>query len=124
MAIKERIIRKLDLRRFLESGIDTGLMCDKHILGEHAECHMFVGCLNKGKSVEGYVNGGLVELDKIGNRHEELVKEMERRGFKHQSPIDSYVLFEFAKCGKIDVQKNIEDLKSRCENCRVKMEDK
>ena len=52
------------------------LMCDKHLLGEHVEMHMFVGCLLKGKSIQGYIDKGLVDVSLLTARHGALVKEM------------------------------------------------
>jgi hypothetical protein len=69
--------------------VKTKTMCRQHLLGEHLEMHMFAGCLNKGINIEGYLNG-LVETDKLVERHRELVKEMRKRGYKHNSPILKY----------------------------------
>lgn len=30
-------------------------MCRQHLLGEHVECHMFVGAILKGISLSGYI---------------------------------------------------------------------
>ena len=32
--------------------IKTEKMCNQHLLGEHVEMHMFVGTLNKNKSIQ------------------------------------------------------------------------
>lgn len=71
-------------------------MCRKHLLGEHVELHMFVGTIKKGISIQGYIDNGLVNPRMIKKRHKELVKEMERRGYNHNSPLK-------IKCSKLPV---------------------
>ena len=55
--------------------IDPIMLCNKHLLGEHVELHMFVGTINKGKKLDGYKKNGLVEVHNIRSRHKELVGE-------------------------------------------------
>lgn len=69
--------------------VNPNVLCRKHLLGEHVECHMFLGTIKKGSSLSGYISGGLVEVDKIVKRHRELADEMEARGYKHQSPMSN-----------------------------------
>jgi ribosomal protein L44E len=90
-------------------------MCNKHLLGEHVEMHMFVGTLNKNKSIQGYLDKNLVEIHNIANRHNEIAKEMKRRGMKHNSRLPEY---KKVKLGRVDVKKNKIDLINRCEECR------
>ena len=98
--------------------IDPKLLCRQHLLGEHLEMHMFAGCLREGKSLAGYVRAHLVELDCIQSRHDELAKEMLRRGYKHLSPLKP---FPCHKDGKVDVDSNIKELTERCTECRKRM---
>ena len=97
--------------------IDPRWMCDQHLLGEHVECHMLVGVINKNKSVQGYINNGLVELDKLRERHDELVTELVRRNMNHKSPLPKpeKILAEFGRVNRI---KNAADLMCRCQECR------
>ncbi|MDO8622935.1 MAG: pyrimidine dimer DNA glycosylase/endonuclease V [archaeon] len=95
--------------------VEPKMMCDQHLLGEHVECHMFVGCLNKNKSVKGYVDKGLVEIHNIKPRHEELADEMKKRGMNHQSKLPAYKII---RLGKIDSSKNKVELNKRCKECR------
>ncbi len=91
-------------------------MCNRHLLGEHKEMHQAVGTLNSGKSVRGHVEMGQLEVHNIRKRHDELVKEMKRRGFKHQSPLPNFKIF---KAGYIDKEFNRLDLRNRCQSCKV-----
>ena len=88
-------------------------MCRQHLLGEHVECHMFVGTVRRGKNVQGYLDKGLLEVHNIQNRHDELAGEMLKRGYKHKSPIS----FASKKLGTINSRKNINLLHDRCEKC-------
>jgi len=99
--------------------IDPKLLCRKHLLGEHVEMHMFVGTINKNKSVSGYLEKGLVEIHNIKNRHELLSAEMVKRGYNHKSPLPEFKAWE---AGKVDIQANLIDLAGRCEECRGRIE--
>ena len=97
----------------------TAEMCDKHLLGEHVEMHMFVGTLNKKKSIKGYLNKGLVEVHNIKGRHEEIAKEMKERGFNHKSELPKY---KKTRIGKVSIKNNKLELARRCKVCRKKQE--
>ena len=102
-------------------GVKPSKLCSQHLLGEHVEMHMFVGTLNKGSSVTGYLEKGLVELDKIRDRHDELVVEMKNRGMEHQSPLPEYQLREVVCIKPVDSIANEKELSSRCIACRKRM---
>lgn len=95
--------------------VNVKKMCNQHLLGEHVECHMFVGTLNKGKSIQGYVDKGLVEIHNIKKRHDELACEMEKRGMKHQSKLPEY---KITILGKVNPVQNQIELNRRCIECR------
>ncbi len=91
-------------------------MCRKHLLGEHVEMHMFIGVINKGKSLAGYINTGLVEIDQIIIRHNELVEEMKNRGYNHKSPIN--IDYKLPSLGQVNILSNEKELKHRCKDCK------
>jgi len=99
--------------------VNPELLCDKHLLGEHVEMHMFAGCLRKGTSLKGYLERGLVEIDKILVRHDILAIEMRKRGMKHKSPL-AYV-WQTRVAGYVNIHDSIEELKRRCPDCREKI---
>lgn len=96
--------------------VDPRLMCSQHLLGEHVELHMLVGSLNREKNIEGFLREGLVELRSIRRRHAELVTEMQRRGFRHQSPLPE---FRPRRAGHVDPAANLKELARRCTDCRI-----
>ena len=96
---------------------DPRIMCRQHLLGEHAEIHMFIGTISRGNSVKGYLEKGLLEVHSLYNRHDELVKEMKRRNYRHNSEI-SKKWKEARILGSIDRKKNLKQLISRCSRCR------
>ena len=59
-------------------------MCRKHLLGEHVELHMLLGSLRRGKNIDGFLAGKLVDPRRMFRRHGELVLEMERRGYRRR----------------------------------------
>lgn len=96
-------------------GVSPSKMCRKHLLGEHVEMHMFVGTLLKEKSIQGYIDNQLVVVENIRKRHEELVKEMNRRGMNHKSPLPAFNSFS---AGYIDIKLNEQELHHRCKDCK------
>ena len=66
-------------------------LCRNHLLGEHAELHALWSIIILGKT--GYSHHPETlrwygKLKALYNRHEQLVNEMERRGYIHRSPLD------------------------------------
>ena len=66
-------------------------LCRKHLLGEHCELHALWSILTQGR--KGYANHPETKrwrgkLRALYLRHEELVGEMHRRGYQHNSPLD------------------------------------
>ena len=95
--------------------VDPRTMCRNHLLGEHLECHMFTGVIRRGKNIRGYLDKGLLEVHHIRDRHDELAQEMERRGYKHLSPIE---FIPEKKAGSIDSKRSAADLYGRCRECK------
>ncbi len=67
------------------------ILCRQHLLGEHRELHALWTILTKGKS--GYQQHPetirwVGKLSALYGRHEELVMEMEIRGYHHKTPLD------------------------------------
>ena len=103
--------------------VDTRVLCDQHLLGEHVEHHMFVGTINRGYDIWGYVQNNLVEPMKLQERHDALVKEMERRGMNHKSPlprVNYNVLLKKEREAKVNVDDSLMDLIGRCEICKAR----
>jgi hypothetical protein len=100
--------------------VDPAMLCTQHLLGEHVELHMFVGTIQKGVSIRGYLDKGLLEPNLIRERHSALVQELERRGAKHTSPLPDYSLPEM-EYGFVDAESNYIELSHRCPNCRKRI---
>jgi len=100
----------------------TQIMCKAHLLGEHVEHHMFCGQMKRKRAISGYVNSNCVQPKHIKTRHDELVKEMIRRGYNHNSPVnknpDISYLPQSIQDAKVDVMASTLDLISRCPICR------
>jgi hypothetical protein len=89
-------------------------MCRKHLLGEHVEIHMAVACLQRGMSLHGFLEKGLLQLHSMRCRHDKLVREMLRRGYVHRSPLPAHPR---RRAGRVDLQRNLADLVARCTAC-------
>ena len=99
--------------------IEPKIMCKNHLLGEHAEIHMFVWNITRKRSVNGYITKGLLETHNLYCRHEELAEELTRRGYHHNSPLDAkWRLVEHA--GSIDRKGNLQELVNRCAKCKAR----
>lgn len=104
------------------------VMCRKHLLGEHVECHMFYSVLRKGKvRIDGYIRNNLLEPLSLGSRHTALAKEMSERGYSHRSllPPDWDEIYKNPYVEKhvlhrVDNYVSMVDLFSRCKDCRAK----
>lgn len=96
--------------------IDPRMMCNQHLLGEHKEIHMLAGSLTRGKSIKGYLTRGLLEPQNLYDRHDALVEEMTRRGFKHKSELPSLEYIELPQ-GMVVRLDSVRDLKERCSRC-------
>jgi hypothetical protein len=67
------------------------MLCRKHLLGEHYELHALWTILTKGKKGFSHHPETLRwkgKLKALYLRHEALVREMQRRGYKHKTPLD------------------------------------
>ena len=66
-------------------------LCRLHLLGEHRELHAIWSILTqdkKGYSLHPETIRWRGKLKALYNRHEELAKEMNDRGYNHQSPLN------------------------------------
>jgi hypothetical protein len=71
--------------------LEARLLCDRHLLGEHRELHAIWSILTTGGT--GYAQHPETRrwrgrLAALYARHDEQVAEMDRRGFRHASPLD------------------------------------
>lgn len=81
---------------------------------------MFVTHLNLNKGVEGFLKNGLLEIHKLQFRHDEIVREMERRGYQHKSEL--LPLNNLRVAGSINREENLKILFERCHECRQRQE--
>jgi len=106
--------------------VDPERMCNQHLLGEHNEIHMFIGSLTKKKKLDGFLIKGLLEPNSIKSRHEELLKEMIKRGFNHHSPIvdvpDISYLEDLVNV-TVNPVESYKELLRRCEKCRLRLKE-
>jgi hypothetical protein len=97
--------------------VDPKIMCRNHLLGEHAEIHLFVWNIERKHSVKGYIAKGLLEVHNLYTRLEELAQELTRRGYQHNSKLDAKWK-RAKKAGSINRGKNLGQLVDRCTKCR------
>ena len=103
---------------------DPAAMCDRHLLGEHVECHMLAGTLARRRSIAGFVDKRLLEPDSLVARHEELAREMGARGFRHLSPLEEPELGYLPASARgrvVDREASGAALRARCDACARRM---
>lgn len=102
--------------------VPVSILCRKHLLGEHVECHMMASHLMKKGKIDNMIINNLIEPSTLIKRHDELATEMLKRGYKHRSPIINvsinYLPKEQQKY-KIDADLSLKDLLERCTNCKL-----
>lgn len=106
--------------------VHPSILCQQHLLGEHVECHMFLGHLRKGRRVDGYIENDLLEPLSLNARHNELAEEMVRRQINHSSPLDTsaeiwYLPMDQIK-HKVNRANSLEELLRRCPECKQRFE--
>jgi hypothetical protein len=99
-------------------------LCRNHLLGEHRELHAIWSILTKGKKGYAFHPETLRwkgRLKALYLRHQDLVREMKQRGYKHQSPLDKRLASGEARQTEFvdipEVQRKI--LRKRDCGCRV-----
>lgn len=94
-------------------------MCDRHLLGEHVEIHMLVSSIGMGRNIGGFLERKLVDPSSALRRHEEIVGEMLKRGFRHTSPLRGVERIQHLLVSNpLDAEANLTELLSRCQRCR------
>lgn len=104
--------------------VDPEVMCYKHLLGEHFETHMFYGLIKLKRKLNGFVNNNKLEIKSLKSRHDELAKEMLKRGFKYNSEYKDDLDLSYIDQSLINKEMNtsesLNDLVSRCLECSLR----
>jgi hypothetical protein len=72
--------------------VKPSYLCRNHLLGEHSELHAIWSIIinnKKGYSNHPEVNRWRGKLKALYSRHDLLVKEMTKRNYRHESPLDN-----------------------------------
>jgi len=102
--------------------IPPGLLCDKHLLGEHGEIHKHRHNFVKGHSIAGRISPVVqIEPQSMKKRHDVLSVEMRLRGMNHKSP---YVQPDVSSYPVVYVNQtqSMLDLRERCKDCKKRIE--
>ena len=98
--------------------IDPTTLCRKHLLGEHGEIHKHRHNFEKHHNMAGRLKyPSQIAPALMAERHDALAEEMIRRGYTHKSP---YIQpdVSYLPEAQIDLAYNLQDLHSRCEECK------
>lgn len=98
-------------------------LCDKHLLGEHVEHHMFSATIRDKKSIAGYIEDKLLWPHTLKVRHDTIASEMLARGMKHTS---EYVKYDppfvlYTEFTETDQHNNPREIARRCMDCRERV---
>lgn len=102
--------------------INPECLCRKHLLGEHNEIHKHRHNFEKKHSIKGRLYP-IVQIEpySMSIRHDELAKEMIKRGYNHKSPYTQPSLDYLQPeelYAVVDTDISIEDLSNRCSECK------
>jgi len=105
--------------------IEIERLCNQHLLGEHRELHAIWSILinnKKGYSNHPETKRWVGKLNALYSRHEEQVKEIEKRKFKHRSPLEKkYLKGENIQNEFVDsIEEQIRILKEKKCKCNLK----
>jgi len=104
-------------------GIEIQNLCDQHLLGIHKELHQEAGTIENHPHGEAILTGhyrlGQVDTTKLNSRHDEVVSEMQKRGFNHDSPLNYSDSHGLMVSGFPIRQFNKISLTARCNKCEV-----
>jgi hypothetical protein len=99
--------------------VNPRVMCGRHLFGEHRELHAIIGMIKNPKlhaSLKGLASRGFLELSSIYSRHQQLHTEMGLRMNKqYTSELQEVELWD---TGKVDPLVSINELHTRCKQCR------
>lgn len=102
-------------------GINPEFLCRNHLLGEHNEIHKHRHNFVKKHSIAKRISPVVqIEPENMKNRHDELVVEMIKRGYNHNSPYEQPDLSHLSpieRFAKIDINISYTDLVNRCPEC-------
>ncbi|MHC4133241.1 MAG: pyrimidine dimer DNA glycosylase/endonuclease V [Planctomycetota bacterium] len=104
--------------------VNPTVMCKKHLLGEHVECHMLVGHLQRKRRITNYIKLNLLQPKSLRERHDQLALEMENRKMLHKSPLpkcDLSYLPEKHRIYTVNVEQSLIELSRRCAECRERL---
>lgn len=104
--------------------VKPNYLCRNHLLGEHRELHALWVILTEDK--KGFRNHPETKrwegkLKALYLRHDLLVKEMERRGYLHKTPLDKGLAKGKLKQDKLlqSVREQRIILRNRCSYCSI-----
>ena len=101
--------------------VNPAAMCNKHLLGEHVECHMLVGHLQRKRRITNYIRLNLLQPKSLRERHDQLALEMKDRGMLHKSPLPEFDLSylpEEHRTYTVNAEDSLNELSGRCSGCR------
>ena len=104
--------------------INPAVMCNKHLLGEHVECHMLAGHLQRRRQIAGYIRFNLLQPGSLRERHDQLVFEMVNREMLHKSSLPEFDLSylpEEHRIYTVNAEESLIELSRRCPQCRERL---
>ena len=100
--------------------IDPRLLCRQHLLGEHNEIHKFRPSFVKQHNMQKRIEQRQIFPHLMKQRHDELVEEMLRRGYNHNTPYVQPSLYHIKEVifpSTIDVDYNMQEFELKCLHC-------
>ena len=103
--------------------ISPGLLCNKHLIGEHGEIHKHRHNFVKKHNISGRIKPIVqIEPESMYSRVEELRKEAIKRNLKYKAIYnqpDLTYLSDDLRYAKVDLSISKKDLCERCAECKI-----
>lgn len=99
-------------------------LCRQHLLGDHGELHKHRHVFERRYSIAG--RRGQIEPLLMQAWHDALVREMARRGYRHQSPYAQPSLAHLPAedlFGKVDREATLDRLRTKCTACAQRIQE-
>lgn len=90
------------------------MLCNKHLHMEHHNTHEVSQAIQSRKPITKLAKQGLIEPQNVYQRHQEVMDELERRGFAHNSPMGKVMC---KAVGIVDVKQSMAELYESCPEC-------
>ena len=107
--------------------VHPNVMCKRHLMEEHNNLHKFVSMIKRDSDLTRYKEKRFIDPKALPHRHGLIIKEFQKRGIKHSSPLSSKdintVQMDWNEVRhKLDSYRDVNELYDKCFQCKRRMD--